>query len=216
VNEFRHRYAKGLMSPAVLLVEGVTEVRAIPVASEMCAAEVDDGTYRPLEVQGVALVDAEGKNNVPGLAEFFRGVGVRTFALVDQVDAALMAQIEAATDQAWQWSRDSLEELLCAEVPAAILRDWLVEAAGYDDYPRHVALPPPGAAEAGVRVAAQAVLDCRKSHGYAARLLRFCAPRDYPGELVELLSDIYDAMKAVEPAGAVEPDAEPDEDDGPP
>jgi putative ATP-dependent endonuclease of the OLD family len=82
--EFRTRFCEGLLARRVLIAEGATEASAFPVACRRLA-ELKPDTYSSLEALGICTVDAGSDTNIPGMAQLYRDLGKRTFALCDKV-----------------------------------------------------------------------------------------------------------------------------------
>ena len=95
--EFRTRFCEGLLSRRVLITEGATEASAFPVACRRLA-ELNPATYASLEALGVCTVDAGSDTNIPGMAQLYRELGKRTFALCDKQDEGNKALIDAQTE----------------------------------------------------------------------------------------------------------------------
>lgn len=95
--EFRTRFCEGLLSRRVLITEGATEASAFPVACRRLA-ELNPATYSSLEALGICTVDAGSDTNIPGMAQLYRELGKRTFALCDKQDDGNKALIEAQTE----------------------------------------------------------------------------------------------------------------------
>lgn len=95
--EFRTRFCEGLLARRVLVAEGTTEGSAFPVACRRLA-ELNPETYSSLEALGICTIDAGGDGNAAGMAELYRQLGKRTFALCDKQDDDAKAKIAAQVD----------------------------------------------------------------------------------------------------------------------
>lgn len=95
--EFRTRFCEGLLSRRVLITEGATEASAFPVACRRLA-ELNPATYSSLEALGICTVDAGSDSNIPAMAQLYRELGKRTFALCDKQDDGNKALIDAQTE----------------------------------------------------------------------------------------------------------------------
>lgn len=81
--EFRTRFCEGLLARRILVAEGVTEASAFPVACRRLA-ELKPDIYSSLEALGICTVDAGSENNIAGIAQFYRKLGKRIFAICDK------------------------------------------------------------------------------------------------------------------------------------
>lgn len=95
--EFRTRFCEGLLARRVLIAEGATEASAFTAACRRLA-ELKPDTYASLEALGICTIDAGSENNVSGMAQLYRELGKRTFAVCDKQDedakALIAAQVE--------------------------------------------------------------------------------------------------------------------------
>ncbi len=82
-NDYKRFSRSGLsecmLGPAAIVVEGVTELHAMPVVARRM--EENDPTLQPLDIAGVAFFDADGESNMPKFGKFFNTLGLRSFAL---------------------------------------------------------------------------------------------------------------------------------------
>lgn len=131
--EFRTRFCEGLLARRVLIAEGPTEASAFPVACRKLA-EINPDTYSSLEALGICVVDANGENNIPGMAKLYRALGKRTFALCDQQDAANQAMIEAEVEILLMHAEKGFEDL----VLKGTTDDALKRFAALLDWPAHL------------------------------------------------------------------------------
>lgn len=109
--EFRTRFCEGLLSRRVLIAEGATEASAFPVACRRLA-ELNPATYSSLEALGICTVDAGSDTNIPGMAQLYRELGKRTFALCDKQDDGNKALIDAQTELNLMHDHGGLENLV--------------------------------------------------------------------------------------------------------
>jgi putative ATP-dependent endonuclease of OLD family len=84
-NDYKRFSRSGLsecmLGRAAIVVEGVTELHAMPVVARRM--EENDPTLQPLDIAGVAFFDADGESNMPKFGKFFNTLGLRTFAFYD-------------------------------------------------------------------------------------------------------------------------------------
>ncbi len=91
--DFRTRFCEGLLARRVLIAEGATEASAFPVVCRRLA-EINPDTYSSLEALGICTVDAGGERNIPSMAQLYRKLGKRTFALCDKQNECSKTLIE--------------------------------------------------------------------------------------------------------------------------
>ena len=188
--EFRGRYAEGLVGSAVLVVEGVTEFWAIPAASQVLS-NCPDTRYRSLDHDGVIVVPAAGDGDLAKTAGFYSSLGIPAFVFSDTIpDDTVREAIDRATTAFWEHGHSGFESLVASEVPVPRIQAFLAEARTWRDFPSGVPEVAEGAADAEWRAALSDVLSKRKGSGYAARLLAYCTPGDLPGPVIRLFAEL--------------------------
>jgi putative ATP-dependent endonuclease of the OLD family len=196
--DFRLRFAEGILSRGILAVEGISEVTALSVASELLAAA--DSSYSHLDLSGVSIIERSGDGGLEALGTFFRSLGIRTFAFYDRPnDPTLIARLLSAFDHVVPNPRAGLERLLAEELPLARVLAFCDSVGERPDAPTHLDCPGRSASEAEIRRYAFEVLKSRKGEGYAADLLRTCGAADLPASIVTLLKDISSRMDSASP-----------------
>ena len=192
------RFAKSglsecMLSRGVIVVEGVTELHAMPVIARRM--EEQDPSLQPLDISGVAFFDADGESNVPKFGKFFKTLGLRTFAFYDllpkgnrkpEVLQALADTYEINTEHPYK----GFEGLLAAEVPASRLWSFLLDLK-ISDESGNVMVPELQPSDAAVRSLAMQAVGSNKGAGWAARLLNDCEYEELPGATKDFLSGIY-------------------------
>lgn len=140
--EFRTRFCEGLLARRVLIAEGPTEYSAFPVACRRLA-ELNDEAYLSLEALGVCIIDADGEKNLPGMAELYRKLGKRTFALCDKQTDEQKLLIEGQVDLLLMHDEKGFEDLVLKGTTDAALKRF----AAALDWPQHLKqqFPDPGA-----------------------------------------------------------------------
>ena len=190
----RRVLAEAMLGNGVLCVEGVSDGEAIYAASAVLEARSEKGTYTPLDLSGVTIVQCEGDGGLLRYGQFFSRLGLNTYAFYDrQKNDAIRAQIEDAFDAAWELERTGIEYLLAEETAIDVIRGFLAEASDWDDYP-HNAENPPDAEEDEVREVCKNVLRSRKGSGYAQRLVERCSDNDLPSVIVKALEHISEDL----------------------
>jgi putative ATP-dependent endonuclease of the OLD family len=119
--EFRARFCEGLLARRVLIAEGKTEASAFPVACRRLA-ELKPDTYLSLEALGICTVDAGSGGDIPGMAQLYRGLGKRTFALCDKQDEGSKALIEEQVELLLMHEENGFEDLILKGTTEAALQ----------------------------------------------------------------------------------------------
>ena len=132
--EFRTRFCEGLLSRRVLIVEGQTEATAFPVVCRRLA-ELNPIKFKSLEALGICTLDAGGETKIAGIAEFFRELGKRTFALCDKQEATNQASIENEVELLLMHDMKGFEKLVLDGTTEAALQRF----ASTLEWPPHLA-----------------------------------------------------------------------------
>ena len=184
----------------MLCVEGISDREAIYSASAVLEATIEEPTYTPLDLSGVTVVQCEGDGGVLRYGQFFSGLGLRTYALYDhQRDDDFSEQIKNAFDAAWELEQTGIESLLAEETSIEVIRDFLVRASEWADYPKNARDPglfgyDPESDDEEVREVCKRVLRRRKGAGYAQQLVELCTKDDLPSIIVEALELISEDL----------------------
>ena len=190
----RRVLAEAMLGNGVLCVEGVSDGEAIYAASAVLEESSEEGTYTPLDLSGVTIVQCEGDGGLLRYGQFFSRLGLNTYAFYDrQKNDAIRDQIDDAFDATWELERTGIENLLAEETTIDVIRGFLAEASDWDDYP-HNAGNLPDADEDDVREVCKRVLRSRKGSGYAQRLVERCSDDDLPSIIVEALKHISEDL----------------------
>ncbi len=132
--EFRTRFCEGLLARRVLLAEGPTEYSAFPVVCRRLA-ELDPEKYLSLEALGICIVDADGEKNVPGMAQLYKALGKRTFAICDKQEDANKALIEEQVELLLMHKEKGFENLVMKGSTEEALKRFAKQL----DWPQHLA-----------------------------------------------------------------------------
>ena len=192
----RRVLAEAMLGNGVLCVEGVSDGEAIYSASSVLEENSQEGTYTPLDLSGVTVVQCEGDGGLLYYGQFFSGIGLKTYAFYDrQKNAAISDRIKDVFDAAWELEHTGIEYLLADEIMIDIIHNFLSEASGWDDYPHNARNPgsftyDPDADDDDVRRLCKRVLTSRKGSGYTQALVEHCSHDDLPGIVVEALERI--------------------------
>lgn len=196
----RRVLAEAMLGNGVLCVEGVSDGEAIYSASTVLEYGSEEGTYTPLDLSGVTIVQCEGDGRLLRYGRFYSEIGLKTYALYDrQRNRAIGDQIDDVFDSAWKLEQTGIENLLADEVTIDVIRDFLVGAADWEDYPHNARNPAlftydPDADDDEVRELCKKVLKRRKGSGYAQQLVELCSFNDLPQIIVEALTYISDDL----------------------
>lgn len=142
--QFRTRFCEGLLARRVLVAEGATETSAFPVACRRLA-ELKPDSYASLEALGVCIVDAGGETDIPGMANLYRDLGKRTFAICDKQGDANKDLIEAQVELLLMHEEKGFEAMVLQGTTEAALKrftkliDWPQDLA--QKYPDPEAQP---------------------------------------------------------------------------
>ncbi len=187
----RKQFSEAILSRAVLVVEGATEVAlfgalssALERFSQQALAEArraalessEGGTemklpapYTHLDLAGISLFDAGGDGNVPKYGPVFSALGKTAFALYDKPLLPLGEDSRkqlASYDAHWESSAVGCEQLLAVETSMAAQRRFHTTSASRPDYPMHCGTYSSALDDDGVRKLTSAVLKERKGDGY--------------------------------------------------
>jgi len=109
--EFRTRFCEGLLARRILIAEGSTEYSAFPVVCRRLA-ELSPDKYYSLEALGICIIDAGSDTNIPSMAELYKALGKRTFAICDKQKAENKALIEAQVELLLMHDKGGFEDLV--------------------------------------------------------------------------------------------------------
>lgn len=172
--EFRTRFCEGLLSRRVLIAEGPTEYSAFPVVCRRLA-EINPEKYLSLEALGICTVDADGEKNVPGMAQLYKTLGKRTFAICDNQDEANKEAIEAQVELILMHSEKGFEDLVLKGTTEEALKRF----AKHLDWPQHLTQKYPNP-EGQVDVAIKDYFSWSKGNWGIADFLAQCNEEEIP------------------------------------
>lgn len=196
-NDYKRFSRSGLsecmLGRAAIVVEGVTELHAMPVVARRM--EENDSTLQPLDIAGVAFFDADGESNMPKFGKFFNTLGLRTFAFYDldykktrkpEQAQALADNYEINVEHAYK----GFEGLVSAEVPVDRLWAFLSTLKANDEN-GNVAIPDARPVDDVVRNLAKEALGSNKGAGWSARLFEECEFHELPVTVTKFLASVY-------------------------
>lgn len=196
----RRILAEAMLGSGVICVEGVSDAEVLMAASDVLEKDSVAGTYTPLDLSGVTIVECEGDGGILRYGEFFKGLGLEIYAFYDsQKNEDIADDIDKLFDGDWQLDQTGIEYLLAEEVSVGVLRAFLEEASEWDDYPHNSKSPDlydydENLDENDIRKLVKKVLKVRKGSGYAGHLVELCKPGDLPKIIVSALEDISYAL----------------------
>ena len=130
--QFRIRFCEGLLSRRVLVVEGTTEMIAIPVVARRLA-ELNPSQYTPLESLGIVLVDAIGDKSIPAVADLYTKLNKTVFALCDKQAVQEAEEIEKAVEQLFMHDEKGFEKLIVKGTTADAINKYIQQT--FIDWP---------------------------------------------------------------------------------
>jgi putative ATP-dependent endonuclease of OLD family len=203
-NDYKRYARRGLtecmLGKGAIVVEGVTEFHALPVAARKMAER--DKSLQPLDISGVAFFDAESDGSIPKFGRFFKTLGLKTFSFYDQKQRKVeeREKLKDSFDLNCEHKYPGFEALITEEVPINRLWEFLDElrVSGENG---NVGIPPQRPSDDDVKKIAQKGLLSNKGAGWAARLFEDCEADELPQTVVDFLKTVYSFFpKSVEPA----------------
>lgn len=196
----RRILAEAMLGTGVICVEGVSDAEVLSSASDVLEKHDNTGTYTPLDLSGVTIVQCEGDGGILRYGAFFKSLGKRIFAFYDkQAIGNIVNDIDELFDNSWQLNQTGIEFLLAEEVTVEVLHKFLKRSSDWEDYPFNPARSEQFTYSADlndndVRKLVKGVLKVRKGSGYAGRLVELCRPDDLPNIMVKALKAISEAL----------------------
>ena len=172
--EFRTRFCEGLLARRVLIAEGATETSAFPVACRRLA-ELNPDTYSSLEALGICTIDAGSESNISGMAQLYRELGKRTFALCDKQDDGNKALIEVQVELILMHEENGFEDLVLNSTTEAAFKRF----AKLIEWPQHLAQKYPDP-ETQAATALGEYFVWSKGNGGIADFLAQCSEAEIP------------------------------------
>ena len=193
---FRTRFAEGLLARTVVLVEGITELWALPAAVDVLTS-VPGTDFQGFDLDGVTFVPADGTGDLLGMANYFDSIGIPVVIVCDQLtDDDDRNGLENIVQDLIEHSYSGFERLLACELDLSVIRQVTQTVRTWPDYPHHVAIPDSGACDSDWRKFLLDLLKRRKGEGYAARVVSLCKHTELPSTLIQILARIRTATSA--------------------
>ena len=133
----RRQFAEAILSRAVFVLEGQTEMAAVYAVSS--ALEGFRNDYSHVDLAGVTLFNASNDREVPRYAPIFKALGKRVYGMRDKLsapDAGDALENINSFDEFWESPEKGIEQILVNQVPVCVLRRFLDEVVQRDDYPK--------------------------------------------------------------------------------
>ena len=200
--EFRTRFCEGLLARRILVAEGPTEYSAFPVVCRRLA-ELNPGNYLSLEALGICIVDADGEKNVPGMAQLYKELGKRTFAICDKQGDVNKELIEGQVERLLMHEEKGFEDLILK----GTTEDALKRFAGQVDWPQHLLQKYPDPV-ANANAALGEYFSWAKGNWGIADFLAQCSEAEIPIWLREAAQALKAACIPVTSAGGADAHAE--------
>lgn len=198
--EFRTRFCEGLLARRILVAEGATEAAAYPVACRRLA-ELKSESYSSLEALGICTIDAGGEGNISNMAELYRNLGKKVFALCDKQDVANKGLIEAQVELLLMHNEKGLENLVLKNTTNEALKRF----TKLIDWPGHLKAKYPDP-EAQAMPALSEYFGWTKANWGIADFLAQCSEAEIPLWIRESCNSLKAAC-ATAPAAVVNDDA---------
>ena len=211
-NEFKQFARWGLcecmLGNAAIVVEGLTELHAMPVAAARMELEEPGVTGgQSLDILGATFFYAEGESNMPKFGKFFKTLGLKAFAFYDvnpQRREAAKKALAEAYDINWEHQHKGFENLVAFEMPTGVLWSFLEKLRDSGEA-GEIGIPAAKPAdEAQLRKLTAAALRSGKGAGWAARLFEECAYADLPPTVMKFLREVFAAMPKIQEGGHAE------------
>ena len=126
---FRRQLSEALLGNDAIVVEEETTRLWLLKASALWHGRDHNGVrMEALELQGIAVVTAQGNGDIVNVCPLLRRAGLKTFAFLDQVNNAILDGYVTALGEIPMLfhAKKGLEELLLAELPRDIVRSALI------------------------------------------------------------------------------------------
>lgn len=192
----RRQFAEAILSRAVFVVEGATEIATVHAVST--ALEKFHGGYSHIDLAGVSLFNAENDREAPKFGPIFKALGKPVFGMRDEPNRLDPPDARAninTFDNFWQSPEKGIERILVEETPHRVLRRFLSEVSTRDDYPPNCNYNS-SIGDADLKHLVEKVLKARKGDsygfGYAGILIEQCQDEE------ELPPFIRDALLSID------------------
>lgn len=193
-NDYRRFARRGLtecmLGRGAILVEGVSEFHALPVAARRL--EGANPNLSPLDIAGVAFFDSDGDGAIPKFGTFFNALGLKSFAFYDYKKRRPeeKARFTSTFLIDCEHPHKGIEALVATEMPVARLWAFL-EGLRDSGESGEVVIPAAMPPESEIRRLSLSLLKGGKGAGWVARLFEECELTELPATVVDFLTGVY-------------------------
>ncbi|OYV46801.1 MAG: ATP-dependent endonuclease, partial [Burkholderiales bacterium 21-58-4] len=196
-NDFKRFARRGLtecmLGKGAIIVEGLTEFHALPVAARML--EENDASLQPLDIAGAAFFDAETESSMPKFGTFFKALGLKTFSFYDFIARPPDKKklFTDAFDVDCEHAHAGFEVLIVSEMSLDRLWAFLDDLRSSGDN-GNFAIPAARPEDADLKKLARSALESSKGAGWAARLFEGSTVAELPTTVTGFLKQVYAAF----------------------
>jgi putative ATP-dependent endonuclease of OLD family len=196
-NDFKRFARRGLtecmLGKGAIVVEGVTEFHALPVAARKL--EESDDSLQPLDIAGAAFFDAESEGAMPKFGTFFKALGLKTFSFYDSIARPPEKKklFTDAFDVDCEHAHTGFEVLIVSEMSLDRLWAFLEDLRESGDN-GNFGIPAARPADADLKKLARSALQSSKGAGWAARLFEGSTVAELPATVTGFLKQVYAAF----------------------
>jgi putative ATP-dependent endonuclease of the OLD family len=210
-NDFKRFARRGLtermLGKGVIVVEGLTEFHALPVAARKL--EESDDSLQPLDIADAAFFDAESEEAMPKFGTFFKALGLKTFSFYDSMHRRPEAKklLTDVFDVDCEHAHTGFEALIVSEMSLDRLWAFLDDLQTTCDN-GNFTIPGVRSVDAELKKLARSALDGSKGTGWAVRLFEGSTVAELRPTVTGFLKQVYAAFpKPAAAVGAVPPAA---------
>lgn len=196
-NDFKRFARRGLtecmLGKGAIVVEGLTEFHALPVAARKM--EESDDSLQPLDIAGAAFFDADTEGAIPKFGTFFKALGLKTFSFYDSIarPAEKKKLFTDAFDLDYEHQYKGFEMLIVSEMSLDRLWAFLDDLRTSGDN-GHFVIPAVRPADPDLKKLARSALESSKGAGWAARLFEGSTVAELPETVTGFLKQVYAAF----------------------
>lgn len=190
-SQLRRVVAEAILGRGVIVVEGITEQRALSAAARKLEETNVDSL--PFDLAGLSIVNTDGEGNLSGMGAFFKALGVRAFAFYDKKKHRTPEEnqrIQRECEISCETEYKGMESLLVAETPLDCQWAFLEEMRAKEEEHR-LQIPATRPADEVIRDVAMAALKRTKGEGGAEVLIEKCAVGQIPVTIRLFLDRVY-------------------------
>ncbi|WP_151449151.1 ATP-dependent nuclease [Lacisediminimonas profundi] len=187
-----------MLGRAAIVVEGLTELHALPVAAARMEQEESIVTAgQSLDILGATFFYADGDGNMAKFGKFFRTLGLKTFGFYDhkpnrpeKATKAIQAEYSINLEHKYK----GFEDLVVTEMPVDVLWCFLKQLKENEEN-GEIGIPAIKPYDGDfIRKLARDALKSGKGAGWAARLFSECEYGEIPSTVLQFLREVYAAL----------------------